>query len=238
VQRSKTGTPARYSFINMVKRLLLAGLLGCLLLTAQEETPDKRLQNSATTFREIMAAPDHAIPVALLKRALCIVIVPGMKKAAFFVGGQYGRGFASCRTPGDWSAPAPVRLRGGSFGAQMGADSTDIVLLIMNQKGLERLLSDKFSIGADMAAVAGPVGRNATADTDVLLHAEMIGWSRSRGAFAGVSLNGTIVESDKSEAQRLYGRPWSSREIIRGGIAPPEAAKAFQTELGRDVYRK
>jgi lipid-binding SYLF domain-containing protein len=205
---------------------------------AQEETPDKRLQHSAATFREIMAAPDRAIPQSLLKNALCIVIVPGMKKAAFLVGGEYGRGFASCRTPGAWSAPAPVRLTGGSFGAQLGADSTDIVLLVMNQKGLERLLSDKFSIGADVAAVAGPVGRNATADTDVLLHAEILGWSRSRGAFAGVSLNGTVVESDKSEAEKLYGRKWSNREIIRGGVAVPEGAKALQAELGRDVYKK
>jgi SH3 domain-containing YSC84-like protein 1 len=225
-----------------MKRFAPAGLVAALLfgplLFGQEETPDKRLHNSASTFREIMSAPDRAIPIALLKNALCIVIVPGMKKAAFFVGGQYGRGFASCRIPGSWSAPAPVRLTGGSFGAQLGADSTDIVLLVMNEKGLERLLSDKFSIGADVAAVAGPVGRNATVDTDVMLKAGIIGWSRSRGAFAGVSLNGTAVESDKAEAERLYGRRWSNREIIRGGVAAPEGAKALQTELGRDVYKK
>src|ERR1700723_4422984 len=118
------------------------------ILVAQEETPDKRLKNSAATFHEIMAAPDRAIPRYLLERAQCIVIVPGMKKAAFLVGGEYGRGFASCRVPGSWSAPAPVRLAGGSFGVQLGADSADIVLMLMNRRGLERLLSDKFSIGA------------------------------------------------------------------------------------------
>jgi lipid-binding SYLF domain-containing protein len=207
------------------------------LLVAQEETPDKRLQHSASTFHEIMAAPDRAIPQYLLKHALCIVIVPGMKKAAFLVGGEYGRGFASCRVPGAWSSPAPVRLTGGSFGLQLGADSADIVLLVMNQKGMERLLSDKFSLGADVAAVAGPVGRNASADTDVLLQTEVLGWSRARGIFAGVSLSGTVVENDKAEAAKLYGRQWSNREIIRGGVALPEAARAFQAELNRDIYK-
>jgi lipid-binding SYLF domain-containing protein len=207
-------------------------------LPAQEETPDKRLQHSASTFRDVMSAPDRAIPRKLLEHAQCLVIVPGMKKAAFLVGGEYGRGFASCRTPGSWSAPAPVRLAGGSFGLQLGADSADIILMIMTQRGMERLMSDKFSIGADLAAAAGPVGRDATADTDVLAKAEILGWSRTRGAFAGVSLNGTIVEPDKAEAARLYGRPWSNREILRGGVAMPEAAKMLADELARDVYQK
>ena len=203
---------------------------------AQEETPDKRLRNSAATFHEIMAAPDRAIPRNLLERAQCIVIVPGMKKAAFLIGGEYGRGFASCRTPGSWSAPAPVRLTGGSFGVQLGADSTDIILLLMTQHGMERLLSDKFSIGADLAAAAGPVGRDAKADTDILLKAEILSWSRTRGAFAGVSLNGTVVEPDRSEAIKLYGRPWSNREIIRGGISTPEGAKILTDVLASDIY--
>src|SRR3984885_14986589 len=186
------------------------------LLIAQEETPDKRLRDSASTFREIMAAPDRAIPRYLLERARCIVIVPGMKKAAFLVGGEYGRGFASCRVPGSWSAPAPVRLTGGSFGVQLGADSADIVLMLMNQRGLERLLSDKFALGVDVNVAAGPVGRDANADTDALMHAEILAWSRSRGAFAGVALNGTVVERDQAETLRLYGRPWSNRDILRG----------------------
>jgi lipid-binding SYLF domain-containing protein len=213
-------------------------LLMAPILMAQEETPDKRLRNSAATFQEIMAAPDRAIPRNLLERAQCIVIVPGMKKAAFLLGGEYGRGFASCRIPGSWSAPAPVRLTGGSFGAQLGADSADIILLLMNPRGLERLLSDKFSIGADLAAAAGPVGRDAKADTDILLRAEILSWSRARGIFAGVSLNGTVVESDRAEAIRLYGRPWSNREILRGGISVPDAAKVLSDALARDVYQK
>src|ERR1700722_3070463 len=179
-------TPERFQTLR-----LLAGLAAVsALLIAQEETPDKRLRDSAATFRQIMAAPDHAIPRNLLEKAQCIIIVPGMKKAAFLVGGEDGRGFATCRIPGSWSAPAPVRLTGGSFGIQLGADSADIILMLMNQRGLERLLSDKFSIGADLAAAAGPVGRDAKADTDILLKAEILSWSRARGAFAGVSLNG------------------------------------------------
>lgn len=227
----------------MLQGFRTTGLFVCLALAgghllAQEETPDKRLRNSAATFHDIMSAPDRSIPRNLLARAQCIIIVPGMKKAAFLVGGTYGRGFASCRTPGSWSAPAPVRLAGGSFGVQLGADSADIILMVTSQRGMERLLSDKFSIGADLAAAAGPVGREAKIDTDVLMKAEIIGWSRTRGAFAGVSLNGTVVEPDRAEATRLYGRPWSNREIIRGGIAMPDSAKVLADELARDVYGK
>ena len=216
----------------------LAAIAAASLLTAQDDTVDRRLRDSATTFREIMAAPGRAIPRYLLERAQCIVIVPHMKKAAFLVGGEYGRGFASCRVPGTWSAPAPVRLTGGNFGLQLGADSADIVLMLMTQRGLERLLSDKFSIGADLAAAAGPVGRDAKANTDIFLKAEILSWSRTRGAFAGVSLNGMAVEPDRAEAARLYGRPWSNREIIRGGVAMPDAAKILGDELARDVYQK
>jgi SH3 domain-containing YSC84-like protein 1 len=218
--------------------IAMAALVFVQSLRAQEETPDKRLLSSAATFHQIMSAPDRAIPAYLLDRALCIVIVPGMKKAAFLVGGEYGRGFAECRVPGNWSAPAPIRLTGGSFGLQLGADSTDIILLVMNRKGLERLLADKFSIGADVAAAAGPVGRDAKADTDLLLQAGILGWSRAKGIFAGVSLNGTVVENDKSEATKLYGRPWSKREIVRGGIAIPEAARALGAELEHEIPKR
>jgi len=213
-------------------------LLAAPWLMAQEETPDKRLQRTADTLHQISAARDGGIPLRLLARAQCIVVVPDMKKAAFLVGGHYGRGFASCRVPGSWSAPAPVRLTGGSFGLQLGADSTDIVLLVMNERGLERLLSDKFALGVDVNVAAGPVGRDANADTDALLHAEVVAWSRSRGAFAGVALNGTVVEHDRAEAIRLYGRPWSNREIIRGGLAMPDPARVLTTELSREIYKK
>jgi len=227
--------------MNMRQGLLLSMVCPVLmapLLFGQEETPDQRLQRSAETLRDVAASRDRGIPRKLLEKAQCVVIVPGMKKAAFLVGGEYGRGFASCRIPGAWSAPAPVRLTGGSFGVQLGADSTDIILLVMNERGMERLLSDKFALGADVNVAAGPVGRDANADTDALMHAEILAWSRSRGAFVGVALNGTIVESDRAEAVRLYGRPWSNREIIRGGLAVPDPARAFMTELDRDLSKK
>jgi lipid-binding SYLF domain-containing protein len=219
-------------------RLIVSMSLFAALLHAQEETPDKRLLRSAETIREVATSRDSGIPLKLLEKAQCVVIVPGMKKAAFLVGGEYGRGFAACRIPGSWSAPAPVRMTGGSLGMQLGADSTDIILLVMNPRGLERLLSDKFALGVDVNVAAGPVGRDANADTDALLHAEILAWSRSRGAFAGVALSGTVVERDRAEAVKLYGRPWSNREIIRGGVEIPEAARALITELGRDFYKK
>jgi lipid-binding SYLF domain-containing protein len=223
----------------LIARVVIAcQLLLAPLVLAQEETPDKRLQRSAETLRDVSTSPDRAIPLKLLERAQCVVVVPGMKKAAFGVGGEYGRGFASCRVPGSWSAPAPVRLTGGSLGVQIGADSTDIILLIMNQRGMERLLSDKFALGVDVNVAAGPVGRDANADTDALMHAEIIAWSRSRGAFAGVALKGTVVERDRSEALRLYGKPWSNREIIRGGLSTPDPARVLTNELDRDVYKK
>jgi lipid-binding SYLF domain-containing protein len=226
-------------FVHKGFQAILAAAFLTTSLSAQDETPDKRLQRSVETFHAIMAAPDRAIPIDLLDKALCVVIVPGVKKAAFVLGAEYGRGFASCRTPGSWSAPAPVRLTGGSFGLQLGADSTDIILLVMNEKGLERLLADKIALGADVAVAAGPVGRDAKADTDVLLHTEvLLGWSRTRGVFAGVSLNGTVVENDKAEATKIYGRAWSNREIIRGGVAVPQAAKELAAELARDVHKK
>ncbi len=201
------------------------------LLPAQEEMPDKRLRSATDTMREIMATPDKAIPRGLLNRARCIVVVPGMKKAAFIVGGEYGRGYALCRTDAAWSAPAPVRLAGGSFGLQLGADSTDIVMLVMNQRGMDRLLSDKFKLGADAAAAAGPVGRDAFASTDVLMRAEILSWSRTRGLFAGASLDGTVVEHDEGEARKLYGRAMSNHEIISGDINSPEAGRELVAEL-------
>jgi lipid-binding SYLF domain-containing protein len=218
----------------MKKFALFIGLSAMAL--AQEETPDKRLRHTAETFRDIMATPDKAIPHGLLNRAECVVIVPGLKKAAFVVGGEYGRGFAMCRTASGWSGPSAVRLGGGSFGLQLGADSTDVVLLVMNEHGLKHMLSDKFTIGGDAAVAAGPVGRDAKADTDVLLHAEILSWSRTRGVFAGVALNGTFVESDKGENEKLYGRPVHHAEILKGDVRPPAGANVLMSEM--DQYTR
>ena len=206
-------------------------LLSSTSVFGQEVSPDQRLRETTATLREIMAAPDQGIPKALVDRARCMVVIPGMKKAAFIVGGEYGRGFASCRTASGWSAPAPVRIGGGSFGFQLGVDSTDIVLLVMDERGMKRLLSDKFSIGADAAAAAGPVGRDAAADTDISMRAEILSWSRTHGLFAGVSLDGTVVEHDRGETQKLYGHALSNQDIIEGRTRVPAGAHRLVREL-------
>jgi lipid-binding SYLF domain-containing protein len=215
-------------------------LLACALFASgQEQTPDHRLRSAADVFREVMATPDKGIPHGLLDRAQCIVIVPGMKKAAFVVGADYGKGYAVCRNEtGSFGAPDPVALSGGSFGPQLGVDSTDVILLIMNEKGLNHLLADRFSIGADAAATVGPVGRNAAADTDASLRAEILSWSRAHGLFAGASLDGTVVAHDKGETKKLYGREYGGRELIRGNVPPPAASSDLLAALNAYGPRK
>jgi lipid-binding SYLF domain-containing protein len=202
-------------------------------LCAQEDAPDHRLRRSAEVFHEIMAAPDRGIPHGVLDRSQCVVIVPGVKKAAFVVGGEYGRGFAVCRHQGEWGGPAAVRVSGGSFGAQIGAESTDIVLLVMNQKGMDRLASDKFTLGADASAAAGPVGRTAAADTDASMTAEILSYSRARGAFAGIALDGTVISKDDSEDRKLYGRDVSNKAVIMGEVPAPSGGSQLRDELAR-----
>lgn len=206
-------------------------------LLAQEETPDHRLRTSADVFREIMAAPDRGIPRDTLEKAQCVVIVPGLKKAAFLVGGDYGRGFAVCRHQGGWGGPAAIRFGGGSFGAQIGLESTDVVMLVMDRKGMEKLASDKFTVGGDASVAAGPVGRTAAADTDASLHAEILSYSRAHGVFAGISLDGTVVSKDGSEDRKLYGHDVSNKAIIEGEIPGPDGASVL-TSLLAEYPRK
>ena len=168
-----------------------------------------------------------------MDKAQCVVIVPGLKKAAFFVGGEYGRGFAFCRNQGAWGGPAAVRFSGGSFGAQIGDESTDVVMLVMNRRGMEKLATDKFTIGGDVSGAAGPVGRTAAADTDILLHAEILSYSRTRGAFVGVSLDGTVVSKDDSEDRKLYRREVNNKAILEGEVPPPGGAMRLISELAR-----
>ncbi|HYK18365.1 MAG TPA: lipid-binding SYLF domain-containing protein [Bryobacteraceae bacterium] len=206
------------------------------LMWGQEETPDKRLRHSADVLQEVMSAPDRGVPHDLLRRAECVIVIPGMKKGALVFGGDYGRGFAVCRTGGGWSGPAAVRIGGGSFGAQIGVDSTDVVMLVMNQRGMQHLMSSKFTVGADASAAAGPVGRTATADTDASLHAELLSYSRTRGAFAGVALDGAAITEDHEENRKLYGHDLSNRAIIRGEARPPEAGDPIVAVL--DEYSR
>ena len=202
-------------------------------LWAQEDTPDHRLRSAADVFHEVMAAPDKGIPRDLLEKAQCVMIVPGLKKAAFIVGGDYGKGYAVCRHDGGWTGPAAITLGGGSFGLQIGGESTDIIMLVMSHHGMEDLARDKFSIGADASAAAGPVGRTTNAATDASLHAEILSWSRAHGAFAGVSLNGTVVKKDGGEDRKLYGREESNRAILYGKVPPPAVAGVLTSELDR-----
>ena len=211
------------------------------LLAADAKTKTaERLDESASLFSEIMGTPDRSIPQDLLERANCIVLVPGLKKAAFGVGGKYGRGFALCRAAGGagWGPPAAIRIEGGSVGFQIGVSSTDVVMLVMNQRGMEKLSSSKFTIGADASAAAGPVGRNAAAQTDAFMHAEILSWSRSKGLFAGVSLDGATLRNDLDENQALYGQRWTSKQILGSGAKMPEAASKLITVLNKYSMRE
>src|SRR5690349_5372343 len=194
-----------------------------------------RLNEAATVFSEVMDAPDKGIPHDLLEGAHCIVIVPGLKKGAFIVGAKYGRGFVSCRekTTGKWSAPGAVRVEGGSVGFQIGGSETDVILLVLNERGADRLLSSQFTLGGEGEVAAGPVGRNATAQTDAKFRAEILSWSRARGVFAGISLQGATLREDQDANQALYGKKLKNREIVEKSVAAPPAAKNLLALLNR-----
>jgi len=218
----------------MFKYALIASLATGVILGKGGE-PDKRLQDAAAVVNEMMGMPDKGVPQSVLDKAQCIVVIPGLKKAAFIVGGQYGRGYASCRkSGGGWGAPGAVKMEGGSFGLQLGGQSTDVILLVMDQRGMDKLLSDKFTIGADAAAAAGPVGRDAKADTDIQLHAQILSYARSRGAYAGLSLEGATLRPDNEENKKLYGREISNKDILtRGDVSAPESTRPFLHALNR-----
>jgi SH3 domain-containing YSC84-like protein 1 len=199
------------------------------------ETAQESLKDSAEIFSEIMATPDRGIPQDLLAKAQCVVVIPGLKKGACVVGAEYGRGVAECRRPdrSGWSAPASIRVEGGSVGFQIGGTSTDVVMLVMSQRGMDKLTQDKFTLGADAAVAAGPVGRNAQAATDLQLHAEILAWSRSRGAFAGISLSGATLRPDDKRNEELYGHKMSNREVLTSNMPIPEPARPLIAELDR-----
>ena len=207
---------------------------------ALADSASERLAGSADVFREVMGTPDKGIPQDLLDKAYCVVVVPGLKKGAFVVGAQYGRGFAECRQSDGtgWGAPAAVRVEGGSVGLQIGGSSTDVVMLVMNDDGMKRLTSDKFTLGADASVAAGPVGRKAEAATDVEMHAEILAWSRSRGVFAGISLSGATLRPDSDVNQELYGKKLMNREILSGNVPPPPAAQQLRSELDKYSMRR
>lgn len=207
---------------------VIIGITAAVVL-AQDETPDRRLQRAENVLQSINT--EKGIPHDLIAKAKCVMIVPGLKKGAFVVGGDYGRGFAICRSGDSWTGPAAIRLGGGSLGAQLGLESTDVLMLVMNQRGMDRLAGDKFTIGADASAAIGPIGKDLRAGTDATLRAEMLTYARSKGIFAGVSLDGTTVTRDHAEDRRLYGHNVKNGQIIRGEIEAPAVARPLIAEL-------
>lgn len=200
-----------------------------------KERNAERFTDAADLFKEIMGTPDKSIPQDLLEKAYCIVIVPGLKKAALGIGGKYGRGFTLCRNPNSpgWGPPAAARVEGGGIGFQIGVSSSDVILLVMNERGMKKLTSSKFTVGADATAAAGPVGRNASAQTDAYMSAEILSWSRSKGLFAGISLDGATLRNDIDENEIMYGQRWESKQILGSGAKPPEAASKLIEELNK-----
>ncbi|MBI1792384.1 MAG: lipid-binding SYLF domain-containing protein [Acidobacteria bacterium] len=198
-----------------------------------------RLKEAAAVFEEIMGTPDKAIPQDLLDKAYCVVVVPDLKKAGFILSGKYGKGALSCRKEGGgWSAPGTVRVEGGGLGFQIGVSGTDYVMLVMNKRGADKLLSSKFTLGAEGEAAAGPVGRSATAQTDGALRAEILSWSRSRGLFAGIALTGATLRQDIDDNETLYGKRLENRQIVESGVAPPEAAQKLMALLNKYSARQ
>jgi lipid-binding SYLF domain-containing protein len=192
-----------------------------------------RMENTVAVFDEVMSMGDRAIPVDLLKKAQCVAIVPGLKKGALLVGAKFGRGFVSCRTESGWSAPAGVRMEGGSVGFQIGGTEVDVILAIMNKRGVDRLLSNRFTLGADASVAAGPVGRTASAQTDAAMTAEILSWSRSRGVFAGIAFEGATLRGDDDANLDLYGRRLDMRSIVTGQLPVPPAAKTLVERLSK-----
>jgi len=194
---------------------------------------DERLSAARAVIDEVESTPDRGIPETILAGAHCVVVIPAFKKGAFVVGAQYGQGVATCRTPNGWSSPVFIQLTGGSFGFQIGGQSTDLVLVAMNHNGLEDMLKNKFKIGGDAAAAAGPVGRNAQAGTDWKLNAEFLTYSRSKGLFAGIDLDGTVLSQNTDDTRVFYGADIPFEQVLHGGQATPEDARPFVRTVAR-----
>jgi lipid-binding SYLF domain-containing protein len=201
---------------------------------------DKRLDSAADLMTDMMQASDKGVPQDLLNKSECVILVPGLKKAGFIVGAKYGRGFAFCRhaSGSGWTAPAAIRIEGGSVGFQIGASEQDILLLVMNDSGMKRLLADKFTLGAEASAAAGPVGRNTSAQTDAVMRAEMLSYSRSRGLFAGISLEGATLRPDQDANDEMYGKNMSNKEILTSDVKPPATAAKLETLLDKNSSRR
>jgi lipid-binding SYLF domain-containing protein len=220
------------------KIIISLALFGSLMFAANDVP--KRLSEATTVITEVMGTPDKGIPQDLLNKAACVAVVPGVKKGAFIVGAKYGRGFVSCRNANGigWSAPSGVRVEGGSFGFQIGGSETDVVMLIMNKSGQEKLLKSKFTLGGDASVAAGPVGRTTSAETDALMRAEILSWSRSRGVFAGIALNGATLRPDDDTDAALYGSGATPKSILFGNTKVPASARRLIHQLNKYSSRQ
>jgi lipid-binding SYLF domain-containing protein len=221
--------------VKLIMATTVATTLALTPLLAADNESAKRLNDAAVVFSEVIDAPDKGIPQELIENAHCIVIVPDLKTAAFVVGGKYGKGYLSCRRPGGagWSAPATVRIEGGSVGFQIGASSTDLIMLVMSERGADKLLASKFTLGAEGSVAAGPVGRTATAQTDAQMRADILSWSRTQGLFAGVALEGATLREDLDDNATLYGKKLENRDIVTKGVRAPKAAAKLLALLNR-----
>jgi lipid-binding SYLF domain-containing protein len=219
----------------MLRNLIVGMFLLIPLTLAAQPAHERRLELASTVLSEITESADGGIPQYLIDRSHCVVVVPGMKKGAFIFGARYGRGFASCRgrDGAGWSAPAAIRVEGGSFGAQIGGKESDVVMLVMNERGADRLMSSRFTLGGQASVAAGPVGRTASAQTDALVTAEILSYSRARGLFAGVSLSGATLREDRSTNRSLYNRDLGTRDIVRGDIRPTSGAGPLMSALSK-----
>jgi lipid-binding SYLF domain-containing protein len=215
----------------LIMMILLVPAFGWAAGDKDESSIDKRIEKSASVLSEVMATPDHAIPDKILDGAKCIAVVPSLVKIAIGFGGQHGHGVASCRTENGWSAPLPIDMTGGSWGLQLGGEATDLVLVFMGDRGMQHLMADHFKIGGDASAAAGPVGRNAAAETDVELNDKILTYSRSRGLFAGIDLSGTAVKQDNDETRLLFGKMERPEDILTGKVTPPPSSQPFISEL-------
>jgi lipid-binding SYLF domain-containing protein len=213
--------------------------LGCLVLAVIVATElavsadADRLKNAEEVLTAMATVSDKGVPPELFKKARCLAIVPSVRQAALGFGGKYGKGYLSCRRPGGWSAPGAIGISGGSVGLQIGGSATDVLMLVMNDQGMTHLLSSKFTVGAEASVAAGPVGRDASAQTDVTLHAEILAWSRSRGAFIGIALEGATLSEDRTENKALYGKDIANTDIVRGNVAVPAIAQSFIAALSK-----
>ena len=215
----------------MKKIAIVALFVSVFLAQAAAETAAGRVESSATVLNEIMATPDKGIPEEILSSAKCVAVVPSLVKGGFLFGGAHGKGMATCRTAEGWSAPAPFSITGGSFGLQIGVQGVDLVMVIMNDHGMQNLLSSKFKLGVDGSVAAGPVGRHAEGSTDWKMRAEVLTYSRARGLFAGITVNGAAITQDDGATRELYGRMVPFKTILTGAVATPQAGEVFVSSV-------